>query len=207
MASGSSTSIPRYISPQPIGAIESKGSLSAPVQIEAFLDYRCPFSCRMFQILKQLAAMIDDSKLDGEKYCIKLIQVPQPWHPQSGLLHLAARAAILQAPEKFWEIADAMFSTIDTTTDEMVWQKTPEQIQTALAEAIGEKTGIDAAKIIESLNPENVGNVVKHLKFHVRYHRVRGVHVTPTVFINGIEEPKISSGWSLEQWQEYLNQY
>ena len=29
--------------------------------------------------------------------------------------------------------------------------------------------------------------VTQHLKWAVKFHRVRGVHVTPTVFVNGLE--------------------
>lgn len=37
-----------------------------------------------------------------------------------------------------------------------------------------------------------------------RYCRKNGVHVSPTVYVNGIEDGRVSSGWTLEQWQEYF---
>ncbi len=49
-----------------------------------------------------------------------------------------------------------------------------------------------------------LGVVTQHLKWPVKYHRMRGVHVTPTVFINGIESPDISSGWSYNEWLEKI---
>jgi hypothetical protein len=39
----------------------------------------------------------------------------------------------------------------------------------------------------------------------VKFHRKRGVHVTPTVFFNGIEQGQISSSWSVDQWNEFLD--
>jgi hypothetical protein len=30
------------------------------------------------------------------------------------------------------------------------------------------------------------------------------VHVTPTVFLNGLEAPDISSGWGLGEWNEKI---
>ena len=33
----------------------------------------------------------------------------------------------------------------------------------------------------------------------------RAVHVTPTVFVNGIEAPDISSGWTAEEWRAKLD--
>eukprot|EP00566_Odontella_aurita_P016440 CAMPEP_0113564616 /NCGR_PEP_ID=MMETSP0015_2-20120614/21719_1 /TAXON_ID=2838 /ORGANISM="Odontella" /LENGTH=249 /DNA_ID=CAMNT_0000466719 /DNA_START=135 /DNA_END=884 /DNA_ORIENTATION=- /assembly_acc=CAM_ASM_000160 len=40
----------------------------------------------------------------------------------------------------------------------------------------------------------------------VKFARKRGVHVTPTVFFNGIEQGQISSGWSTEEWKGFLDQ-
>jgi len=39
----------------------------------------------------------------------------------------------------------------------------------------------------------------------VKFQRRRGVHVTPTVFVNGIEQTQISSGWSTEEWRRFLD--
>ena len=42
------------------------------------------------------------------------------------------------------------------------------------------------------------------MKWAVKYHRVRSIHVTPTVLVNGIEAPDISSGWTGDQWDEKI---
>lgn len=39
----------------------------------------------------------------------------------------------------------------------------------------------------------------------VKFQRKRGVHVTPTVFFNGIEQPDISSKWTSDDWKRFLN--
>jgi len=39
----------------------------------------------------------------------------------------------------------------------------------------------------------------------VKFHRKRGVHVTPTVFFNGIEQSQVSSAWDENQWKEFLD--
>lgn len=48
------------------------------------------------------------------------------------------------------------------------------------------------------------------MKWAVKYHRTRSVHTTPTVFLNGLEAPDISSSWGLDEWNEkitcFLNQ-
>ena len=68
----------------------------------------------------------------------------------------------------------------------------------------------DKDKIMEFLGIEagsgNSGNKATGLlKFCCKYHRIRAVHVTPTVFVNGIEASDISSGWTVEQWGEKLS--
>lgn len=39
----------------------------------------------------------------------------------------------------------------------------------------------------------------------VKFQRKRGVHVTPTVFFNGIEQTQISSSWTADEWTEFLD--
>ena len=38
----------------------------------------------------------------------------------------------------------------------------------------------------------------------VKMNRTQGVHVTPTVVFNGVVENSISSSFSGEQWEEWL---
>jgi hypothetical protein len=45
----------------------------------------------------------------------------------------------------------------------------------------------------------------QELKWSTRYHRVRSVHVTPTVFLNGLETPDISSSFTAAEWQDKIN--
>merc|ERR1719468_141385 len=54
------------------------------------------------------------------------------------------------------------------------------------------------------IEPE-CGEVTQMMKFAAKYHRARSDHVTPTVFINGLEAADISSGWTAEQWMDKLS--
>ena len=63
---------------------------------------------------------------------------------------------------------------------------------------------LDFSHLTEEEPNMALGETTKLLKFAIKYHRIRGVHVTPTVFVNGIEAPDISSGWTAEQWIEKL---
>jgi len=83
-----------------------------------------------------------------------------------------------------------------------------------LAQLAGQIDGVDAGTIFGLLKISdkpaedgslNTGNAVTNdVKLMVKANRVTGVHVTPTVLFNGIEERSISSGWTPEQWEEWL---
>jgi len=51
----------------------------------------------------------------------------------------------------------------------------------------------------------NGGNgMTQEIKWACKFHRTRGVHVTPTVHVNGLEAGIVSSGWTEEQWCAFL---
>ena len=51
----------------------------------------------------------------------------------------------------------------------------------------------------------NAGNAVTgDVKLIVKSARLTGVHVTPTVLFDGVVAGEISSGWTGEQWGEWL---
>jgi len=51
----------------------------------------------------------------------------------------------------------------------------------------------------------NSGNkVTDDLKLVVKMARLTGVHVSPTLVFNGVVANDMSSGWSVEQWGEWL---
>ena len=139
--------------------------------------------------------------------------VPQPWHPPSCILHEFGLAvhSILGA-ESFFMYASKIFSdSQETCFDDMTFEMSRKDIYSHLCGLCSDFIDASgASKITEFLSIKagsgNSGNeATKLLKFCVKYHRVRGVHVTPTVFINGVEAPDISSGWTVSQWNEKLD--
>jgi hypothetical protein len=69
---------------------------------------------------------------------------------------------------------------------------------------IGTECGYEATALGDLLSLKNIkgygglGDVTQLLKWAVKYHRTRGVHTTPTVFINGTEAVDVSSRWSVD---------
>src|SRR6266511_1421996 len=61
---------------------------------------------------------------------------------------------------------------------------------------------IPVAKVDEAHNAGN--KITNELKWHIKLGRQTGIHVSPTVLFDGIIDNYISSGWTFEQWKEWL---
>lgn len=51
----------------------------------------------------------------------------------------------------------------------------------------------------------NRGNAVSNnLKLAIKLGRQNGIHVSPTVLFDGLQDNAVSSSWELPQWEEYF---
>ena len=71
------------------------------------------------------------------------------------------------------------------------------------------KSSIDRNQIMDLLkigtHGSNAGNkVTADVKLMVKAARVAGVHISPTVFFDGVEEKGISSSFTSDQWKDWL---
>ncbi|MCJ1380823.1 hypothetical protein MMC17_003932 [Xylographa soralifera] len=152
-----------------------------------------------------------------EKYPAKvqfiLRQQIQPWHPSSTLVHEAAAAVLRLAPHKFYDFSDALFEHQKEYFDVNVVHESRNQTYKRLAKLAG-TTGVEEDKVFNLLEvPDkpgddgslNIGNkVTDDVKLMVKANRMTGVHVTPTVLFNGIVENSISSSFTPQQWEQWL---
>ena len=147
----------------------------------------------------------------------------QPWHPSSTLTHEAALAVQRLAPQDFWAFSAALFDAQRDYFDLRVVAE-PRNATYArlarLAESSTPQARLDGAKVLallrvrdpapgEKVEPEelNGGNeLTADVKTVVKMARLVGVHVSPTVIVDGVVAADISSGWSAEQWIKYLEQ-
>ncbi|RKP22319.1 hypothetical protein SYNPS1DRAFT_32101 [Syncephalis pseudoplumigaleata] len=172
------------------------GNADAPHLLEAYLDF--------VEVLPWLSA-----NYPGKVQFIFRHQI-QPWHPQSTLVHEASLAAERVDPTKFYEIAASLFEQQASYFDEALVHKTREQVYQQLSEQLSKVVDKPAASIHAELavptgEPKNIGNkVTDDLKWHIKYARQQGVHVSPSVYWDGIVDNSISSGWDLSQWKAYI---
>lgn len=154
-----------------------------------------------------------DPKLANKVQVIFRQQV-QPWHPSSTLVHEAALAVLKLAPSKFWDFSEALFNVQDSYYDVSVVNEPRNVTYKRLAKLAAESTGVSAdevyklLKIPENAAPDgslNTGNgVTNDLKWVIKTARLVGVHVSPTVIFDGVVANDISSGWTADQWLEWL---
>jgi protein-disulfide isomerase len=204
---------PKFSAHQILTTSLSASHSTSPHTLEIYLDYVCPFSAKIFKTLDELVIPLLQKSFREPGVRIIFRQQIQPWHPSSTLVHEAGVAVSRLAPGKFWEFSKVLFEHQKEYFDVNVVHEPRNETYKRLAKLAGGIDGIDEHKILELLvvsdKPDNdgglnIGNkVTDDLKYLVKMNRVTGVHVTPTVVFNGVEERSISSGWTGKQWEEW----
>lgn len=194
------------ISPRYASHILGKG----PVSIDIYLDYVCRFSNILYKKLRTEIYPEVEKQFPGQFQFVFKHQI-QPWHPSSTLVHEAALAVGLLAPEKFWAFSDALFAASPEYYDEPVYNESRPETYKRLAKLAHESAGVDEAKFLELLAiapseiPKNAANALqKDVKYFVRESRQNGIHVSPTVLINGIVDNSFESSTPTETWVKKL---
>ncbi|KAI9828657.1 MAG: hypothetical protein M1832_001760 [Thelocarpon impressellum] len=166
----------------------------------------------MFNTVHKEVFPLVEQKYSGKVQFI-FRQLIQPWHPSSTLTHEAGVAVLQLAPQKFYPFSQALFDVQTDFFDVGVVQESRNQTYERLAKIAG-SVGVDEQAVLKLLlvdnkpapdGSKNIGNAVTNdLKLLVKAARLTGVHVSPTVIYNGIVENGFSSGWTKDQWDEWL---
>jgi hypothetical protein len=167
-----------------------------PLELEVFLEPTCPFSKRAFFKLEPLVAAVGEDRLTA-----KIRFVSQPWHLFSGVVTrsiLAAsatpggRQAGLDAMRAVYDNREAFEFEEHCAGPNM--DRTPAEIIAHLSSLIG----IDLAA------PFRLKSVDQALRWHTKYSRQNGIHVSPTFAVNRIVNNNMSSGQTIEEWAKEL---
>jgi len=192
-----------------------------PIEIECFLDLVCPYSAKMYRTLYDdvvpgLNISNNTTSVDDRtSITIKIHHVIQLWHPQSTMVHEAALAVKRVLPGLYLGYIRNVykkFSNKNKFTDDDTWNKTRLEIYDDLLGCLPtwfeDEQKLQEVKALLyplSLSDSNGGNgMTQDIKWVCKFHRTRGVHMTPTVFANGIEATNVSSGWKADDWNEFL---
>jgi hypothetical protein len=206
------------------------GNTYSGVVCEIFVDFTCPYSRKMMQTLFPL--MVADLT---DKMAFVFHNVLQPWHHQSLWLHESSFAVKLLYPNHELAYWEALFADAPNWYDKEIYGLTRAEFYAKIAAfaagvVVAKEEGGDLKeteqKILQYLIPpmQSGGNFPDEAKKLgagpkddenavfpltrqiVKFQRKRGVHVTPTVFFNGIEQSSISSSWTAKEWKKFLNE-
>ena len=151
------------------GEIESvhvRGAADAPVTLEEFGDFQCPPCGALSEPLNQLEGDY------GTKMRFVFRQFPLANHTNAKPAAYAAEAAGLQG--RFWQMHDLLYR------EQANWSKTTDPAELFLSYA--RIVGLNTAKFQKDINSEEVKErVAADQKRAVEL----GVHLTPTIFVNG----------------------
>lgn len=167
-----------------------------PTELEIFLEPTCPFSKRAFDKLAGLVSAVGSDKLT-----VKIRFVSQPWHLFSGIVTrtILAASATKGGTEAALKAMTAVFEhredfEFENHSSGQNMHRTP----TDIIADISRLTGIELSDAFK------LKSVDTSLRWHTKYTRQNGIHVSPTFMINGLVEPAMSSGQSIEEWTQLL---
>ena len=167
-----------------------------PRVFEAFLEPTCPFSGRAFGKLDALLAQAGEDRIT-----IKIRLQSQPWHMYSGVIVRCILAA--STLERGKEAAKSVMTAVAAHREEFEFERhcrgpnldaTPNDI----IARIEHYSGVQLADAFA------IPDLDREIKFHCKYARQHGIHVSPTFMIDGLINPSISSGDSVSDWSARL---
>ena len=163
---------------------------------EVFLEPTCPFSVKAFGKLDDVLAQAGDDHVT-----IKMRLQSQPWHMYSGVIVRCILAASTLESGKV--AAKAVMAAVAAHRDEFEFERhcrgpnldaTPHDIIRRIEDYSGVKLG--EAFAIPDLDRE--------IKWHCKYARQNGIHVSPTFMIDGLVQAEMSSGDTVSDWVSRL---
>lgn len=197
----------------------ASGKSFTPHVVNLYLDYNCPFSAKLFLKLKpQVIPQLQE--LHPNKFQFVFVNVVQPWHTNSNLLHefsLVVAKLLRGNLEKdidsnklFWDVSEVLFENKELFYDTANVNLNRNEIYQQISDLVFEKLSLPFSKddVLKELTIQsetekekqsNSGNgATVDLKYFTKYLRNVGVHVTPTISINNIVNDSVSSGDEIE---------
>jgi hypothetical protein len=167
-----------------------------PRVLEIFLEPTCPFSVRTLGKLDELLAAAGPNNLT-----ILVRLQSQPWHMYSGVIVRSIIAASTLPEGR--EGAKAVMAAVGAHREEFEFENhasgpnmdaTPAEI----VARIGSYSGLTLAQAF------SIPDLDRVIKWHCKYARQNGIHVSPTFMIDGLVHHDMGSGDTIEEWLKKL---
>lgn len=168
-----------------------------PRVLEAFLEPTCPYSARTFGKLDQVMA-----ELGEDKITLKIRLHSQPWHMFSGVIVRTIIAASTLPAGK--EAAKAVMAAVFAHKDDFEFERhgTGPNRDATPNDLIRRMEGLTGLALMNAF--DTVG-LDKEVRWHTRYARQNGIHVSPSFMIDGLFQPDMSSGDAVADWVARLS--
>jgi protein-disulfide isomerase len=167
-----------------------------PRLFEVFLEPTCPYSVKTLRKLDDLLLQAGKDRIT-----IKIRLQSQPWHMFSGVIVRCILAASTLPEGK--QAARAVLAAVGDHREKFEFANhaggpnmdaTPNDI-------IARIEGYTQLKLTEAFA---VPELQAEIKWHSKYARQNGIHVSPTFMIDGLVRPDMSSGDDVADWVKAL---
>lgn len=199
-----------------------KASSTPPHVVNLYLDYNCVFSAKLYKKFHEDVIPSLNAK-HPDKFQFVFVNVIQPWHPPSSLIHefafqfakLLRENNIADSNKLFWQFSKVIFDNKENVWDSNTADLTRNQSYDKFYDFISAKLTLPFSKEqllqglqIKSQPPANNGNeATNDIKYFTKYLRGVGVHVTPTVSVDGIVVPTVESSTEIDKLVEIFESH
>jgi hypothetical protein len=169
---------------------------NGPRVFEAFLEPTCPYSVKAFGKFDELLAAAG-----ADRITLKIRFQSQPWHMYSGVIVRCILAASTLEGGK--ATAKAVMAAVAAHREEFEFERhcRGPNLNATPNEIIARIEGYSGVKLTDAFA---IPDLDREIKWHSRYARQNGIHVSPTFMIDGLVQPDISSGDTVADWMSRL---
>jgi hypothetical protein len=167
-----------------------------PTVFEVFLEPTCPFSVKAFGKLDPLLDQVGEDRLT-----VKLRLQSQPWHMYSGVIVRCILAASTLETGK--AAAKSVMAAVAAHREEFEFDRHcgGPNLETTPNGIIRRIEGYSGVKLAEAFA---IPGLDREVKWHCKYARQNGIHVSPTFMVDGLVRADMSSGDSVADWAARL---
>jgi hypothetical protein len=159
---------------------------------EAFLEPTCPYSVRAFGKLDDLLAQAGEDRLT-----VKIVMQSQPWHMYSGVIVRCILAASTLPEGK--AAAKAVMTAVAAHREEFEFERHARgpNLDATPNDIIARIEGYSGVRVAEAFA---IPDLDREVKWHCKYARQNGIHVSPTFMIDGLVRADVGSGDTIQDW-------
>ena len=163
-----------------------------PRTFEVFLEPTCPFSVKAFNKLNAFLEQVGEDKVT-----VKIRLQSQPWHLFSGVIVRCILAAST-LPDGKAAARKVMQAVADHREEfEFTDHCSGPNMQATPDDIIARIEGYSGVQVASAFARPELQN---EIKWHCKYARQNGIHVSPTFMVNGLVQADLGSGDDVEVW-------